>query len=542
MSVFKNPLSTPVGQRLNTAISHGQSAIDYPLVMEMCDVINETDHGPKDAKSAFKKLLFTNKDMGQVLQTLNILDICMKNGQKRFHRHIITKEFVLEMAKLAQTGKSSHSAVREKSLLLIQSWADSYRGKEDLGVAAEIYDQLKNNGVEFPAVNLDDMAPLHTPPSRQQSAPPPQENLPFSPPQRPSYPTQQAAYPPQQRPVGAPQAAVGRGDRNMPGEHVAKLMSEADVVQTNVQVLSDLLLNSIPGQDRREDIEFMQALRDTVKTMQARVMELLSTLPAFHNTEDVTARMLQLNDDINNVFTRHDRYVRQTQAANNPESAHRPIPIPEEPLPDDNISYPTLSATSPTQLEPQPQPQPPQPKLPVHTPPDPLPASNPSQSDAMALLLDFGTESTGEDSTPSILPLSSIHPPPLEPTQPATLTAAEQKEASSEVDEFDIFAKSRQNIYSSEFDTTSYSDTAPQPVSVNKALKRSISPEQAEGLTEWLATTDLTPTPKDVTAPGETSEAFDKFLAERARALPGKSSEKNKKNTSSNDIDDMFSL
>ena len=536
-SVFKNPLSTPVGQRLNTAVSHGQSSVDYPIVMEMCDLINDTDHGPKDAKAAFKKILFLNKDAGQVLQCLNILDICIKNGQKRFHRHIITKDFVMELAKLAQAGKTSHAAVRERSLLIIQSWADTYRGKEDVGVAAEIYDQLKSSGVEFPAVNLDDMVPVRTPPSRQPSATlpsatqPPHPTLPFS--QQASYPRQVASQqaPPQQAPGPALQRPTGP-PRGLSGEQIIKILSEVDVVQTNVQVLSDLMLNSVPGQDRREDLDFMQSLRDTIHKMQARVMDLLNS----PHTEEITARLLQLNDDINNVFTRYERYQRQTQAASNPDSSQRTIPIPEEPAPGPGISYPSLQSTTPTQPEPPLQ-------LQNNFSPSPVPPP-PADPIAELMLLDFGTGATGLDDTPIIpIPSQQIQTPQPDP-QPALPSDTAPRAG---LDEFDIFAKSRQSTYASEFDTTSYSDTAQQPsTTISKALHpRAMSPDDAKGITEWLASTDLTTSKVDAPGKQTTSEDFDKFLEERANApySGGKASTKGKKNKDkAPSVDDMFSL
>lgn len=560
-SVFKSPLATPIGQRLNTAVSHGQSSIDYPLVMEMCDLINDTDHGPKDAKSAFKKLIFANKDTGQVLQCLAILDMCIKNCQRRFHKHMITKDFVVEIAKLAQSSKTTHNAVREKCLLLIQSWADTYRGKEDMGVAAEIYDQLKNSGVEFPAVNLDDMVPVRTPPSRQTStptqqtsAPSTQQNLPFSQPsgsyprqaqpaQQPRQPHPQPSYPfpSQQRPYAPQQVAGHAPRRSLTSDQVAKILSEADVVETNIQVLSDLMLNSLPGQDKQDDIDFMQNLKDTIQKMQTRVMDLLS-LP---NSEEITARLLQLNDNINNVFTRHERFVRQTQAARDSSSSQRPIQIPEEPTSDTGISYPTLSASTPDpQVDDAPAPQvddPPAPQftLPATLAPTAAPVTQPAPAAPVPtpapdpiselLLLDFGTSSSGVDNTP-IIPTAS---------QPA---APPPTDTDTTVDEFDIFAKSRQNTYATEFDTTSYGDTNQESSSsLSQALHpRSMSPEDAEGLHEWLAATNLTTEPPAATQ--TTSQEFDDFLEARVNAASKSTSKPKKSKDKLDTADDMFSL
>ena len=53
--------------------------------------------------------------------------------------------------------------VRERILGLIQYWADAFKGKPQLIAVEELYEQLKSEGVEFPPVDLDNMAPIETP-------------------------------------------------------------------------------------------------------------------------------------------------------------------------------------------------------------------------------------------------------------------------------------------------------------------------------------------------------------------------------------------
>ena len=55
------------------------------------------------------------------------------------------------------------SLIKERILGLIQTWADAFRGKPELIAVVELYDQLKEEGKEFPPVDLDAMAPINTP-------------------------------------------------------------------------------------------------------------------------------------------------------------------------------------------------------------------------------------------------------------------------------------------------------------------------------------------------------------------------------------------
>ena len=56
--------------------------------------------------------------------------------------------------------------VRERVLGLIQYWADAFKGKPQLVAVEEMYEQLKVDGVEFPPIDLDSLAPIETPTSR----------------------------------------------------------------------------------------------------------------------------------------------------------------------------------------------------------------------------------------------------------------------------------------------------------------------------------------------------------------------------------------
>lgn len=53
--------------------------------------------------------------------------------------------------------------VQEKVLSLIQSWADAFRNQPEMNGVVQVYQDLKNKGIEFPPTDLDTMAPIHTP-------------------------------------------------------------------------------------------------------------------------------------------------------------------------------------------------------------------------------------------------------------------------------------------------------------------------------------------------------------------------------------------
>lgn len=75
---------------------------NWALNMEICDIINDTEDGPKDAIKAIRKRLTQNagKNYTVVMYTLTVLETCVKNCGKRFHILACNKEFVQELVKL----------------------------------------------------------------------------------------------------------------------------------------------------------------------------------------------------------------------------------------------------------------------------------------------------------------------------------------------------------------------------------------------------------------------------------------------------------
>uniref|UniRef100_A0A3B4GHN0 Target of myb1 like 2 membrane trafficking protein n=1 Tax=Pundamilia nyererei TaxID=303518 RepID=A0A3B4GHN0_9CICH len=70
-----NPYSTPVGQCIERATDGGLQNEDWTLNMEICDIINETDEGPKDAMRALKKRLSGNKNYREVMLALTVTSL-----------------------------------------------------------------------------------------------------------------------------------------------------------------------------------------------------------------------------------------------------------------------------------------------------------------------------------------------------------------------------------------------------------------------------------------------------------------------------------
>ncbi|XP_077591355.1 TOM1-like protein 2 isoform X7 [Stigmatopora nigra] len=298
-----NPYSTPVGQRVERATDGSLQNDDWGLNMEICDIINETDEGPKDAMKALKKRLGSNKNYREVMLALTVVETCVKNCGHRFHVQVANRDFIDGvLVKIISPKVNPPTIVQEKVLSLIQAWADAFRSSPDLTGVVHVYEELKRKGIEFPMADLDALSPIHTP----------QRGTPEVDPAMMKYlaPANTVASP--KHATNSPVNQVSpQGPITATPEQVARLRSELDVVRGNVKVLSEMLTELVPGQEARSDLELLQELHRTCRAMQQRVVELISRV----SNEEVTEDLLHVNDDLNNIFLRYERYERYRASA-----------------------------------------------------------------------------------------------------------------------------------------------------------------------------------------------------------------------------------
>ncbi|XP_035471310.1 TOM1-like protein 2 isoform X3 [Scophthalmus maximus] len=279
--------------------------------MEICDIINETDEGPKDAMRALKKRLGGNKNYREVMLALTVLETCVKNCGHRFHVQVANRDFIDGiLVKIISPKINPPTIVQDKVLSLIQAWADAFRSSPDLTGVVHIYEELKRKGIEFPMADLDALSPIHTPQRGTPEVDP--AMIKYLAPASPAAatpkpaPTPTLTLTPTPTPVSATQIPHMPSPITATPEQIARLRSELDIVRGNIKVMSEMLTEMAPGQEEASDLELLQELNRTCRAMQQRVVELISRV----SNEEVTEDLLHVNDDLNNIFLRYERYER----------------------------------------------------------------------------------------------------------------------------------------------------------------------------------------------------------------------------------------
>jgi len=140
----------------------------------------------------------------------------------------------------------------------------------------------------------------------------------------------------------------------MQPEQVAKVRGDLGVTQQNMAVFSEMLSELKPGLEHPEDRSMFEALHATCRAMQSRLVELIDQV----EDDKLTADLLEVNDDMNNLFLRYDRYEKnksQSQQAKQGAIKKSPSARPaatEAPLIDFSTPQAIGATTEPASLAP----------------------------------------------------------------------------------------------------------------------------------------------------------------------------------------------
>ncbi|CAI5674437.1 unnamed protein product [Oreochromis niloticus] len=320
-----NPFSTPVGQRIERATSSSLPSEDWELNMEICDIINSSEEGPKDALRAIKKRIVGNKNFKEVMLTLTVLETCVKNCGYRFHILVTTRDFIEGVLVRSIIPKNNPPQIlHDRVLGIIQAWADAFRSSPDLTGVVSVYEDLRRKGLEFPANQLEG----YTPPQA------PKKTLPGNGPAVTTLPAVLLSSKPLVPPQTSDLKLALEGNNALTPSQVKKLKAELGVVRSNLTMMSDLMSQLDPVTVKQADMELLE-LYTVCKEMQDRIVKIVPRL----SEEKLIEELLATNDEMNTAFNRYHRFERRiTNGQNAAQKGHTYVNLTELDLKTDSQS------------------------------------------------------------------------------------------------------------------------------------------------------------------------------------------------------------
>ncbi|XP_014860713.1 PREDICTED: target of Myb protein 1-like isoform X2 [Poecilia mexicana] len=293
-----NPFSSPVGQLIERATNSSLPSEDWELNMEICDLTNSSEEGPRDAVRAIKKRIVANKNFKEIMLALTVLETCVKNCGYRFHILVTTRDFIEGVLVRAIIPRNNPpQIVHDRVLGIIQAWADAFRSSPDLTGVVSVYEDLRRKGLEFPAAQLDGYP----------SAQPLKKTLPGNGPAVTALSAVRLSTKPPLIPAHTSELRLAlEGTGAFTPSQVKMLKTELGVVRTNLSTMSEMMSQLDPVTAKQADMELLE-LYTVCKEMQDRIVKIIPRL----SEENLIEELLATNDEMNTAFTRYHRFERR---------------------------------------------------------------------------------------------------------------------------------------------------------------------------------------------------------------------------------------
>ncbi|ORY52680.1 hypothetical protein BCR33DRAFT_675530 [Rhizoclosmatium globosum] len=136
---------------VNQATDEKQTRENWALFIRICEQSSVSPEKARETVAAIAKRV-AHKNANVSLFALTLANCLVQNCPLSVHREVSSR--VLVDALVRQLMASSvHRAVRMRIAELIQTWAGIFKGRQELGYLVDTYNQLKQQGVQFPSPN-----------------------------------------------------------------------------------------------------------------------------------------------------------------------------------------------------------------------------------------------------------------------------------------------------------------------------------------------------------------------------------------------------
>ncbi|CDH53101.1 predicted protein [Lichtheimia corymbifera JMRC:FSU:9682] len=285
-NIFSKKITpTTITTNVEKATDPSMQEMDWSLVFAICDVVNNTEQGAKEARKLYVIwVLFC-------LDPFLLLDALSQNCQAKFQSQLSAKSFAEDLDTLA-TSKSSNDQVHSKLVTCLQNWVTRYGADPGFIGVHRVYERLTHGT-------------SHAPPPRRGT-----QNLVFRLATPAQFQLQQQQHHRQQQQQQQQQQQAS-----------ADPASDVLLAKNNAQLFSQTLSFTDPTQEDITKNELIQEFYGKCKMFQKILARHLETC----NDSDIISSLLEANSELVTAFKAYDDMLERramNEATRNSETLH----------------------------------------------------------------------------------------------------------------------------------------------------------------------------------------------------------------------------
>ncbi|XP_006824429.1 ADP-ribosylation factor-binding protein GGA1-like [Saccoglossus kowalevskii] len=277
---------------LNKATNPFNREDDWEYIMGFCDQVNVELEGPQIATKLIAHKMQSPQEM-EALQSLTVLESCVKNCGRRFHQEIGKFRFLNEMIKLVSPkylGEKTSEKVKTKVIELLYCWSTGLPHEAKIGDA---YKMLKKQGI----VTTD---PTYVDKTYEPPPPPRPKDTLFEDEDKAKL-LDRLLKSKNQEDLQAANRLIKnmvKEDANRM-EKVSRRLTELEMCNNNVKLLNEMLAHYTKDVTSSQEIDLMKELYEACEKMRPKLFTLASDAD---DKDDGLNDILQANDSLVKVM------------------------------------------------------------------------------------------------------------------------------------------------------------------------------------------------------------------------------------------------
>nr|XP_026691027.1 signal transducing adapter molecule 1-like [Ciona intestinalis] len=151
MGIFGNP--NPFEEALDKVTNELNTEIDWGAIISLCDKVKTTSKGPQDFTVVVLQKI-NHKVPHVSMQAITVLDACVNNCGKDFHKAIASQHFTESLAEIINNSSKNKKVVR-RLCYFIRKWAEDFKDDPELSHFVSFYYLHRGRGIQFPDTDED---------------------------------------------------------------------------------------------------------------------------------------------------------------------------------------------------------------------------------------------------------------------------------------------------------------------------------------------------------------------------------------------------